>query len=791
MIIYSGTKEQFRSDVMSNDIENIVYDAYKQATGRSTGRSEISSWKNSLQYMDRVLEDEGIPSDTGVAIEYRIPQSAKRIDFILTGADSEGREVAVLAELKQWQEAELTDKDGIVRTFISGGMREVTHPSYQVWTYKRLLEDFNQSVQEDDIQLYPCAYLHNYADEAGKKKKVITNDFYEEHISNAPVFLKSDAGKLQEFIKAHIKRGDKCELMYRIDKGKIRPSKHLADELVSMLKGNQSFVMVDDQKLVYQSAIRMAEKASETGTKTIMIVDGAAGTGKSVVAINLLVELTKKGLVAKYVTRNSAPRLVYEAKLTGSMRRSHIANMFSGSGSYHSAEKDVFGCLIVDEAHRLNEKSGMFQNLGENQVKEIIQASKSAVFFIDEDQRVTLKDIGTKDEIKRWAKKQKAKVIEYSLESQFRCNGSNGYLAWLDNTLQVRDTANDSLNGSGYDFRMIDNPAELHAMIRRKNKEANKSRVVAGYCWKWISKKTPALRDIVIGGYGATWNLTAHGQAWIIQPDSVSEVGCIHTCQGLELDYVGVIIGPDLIVRDGKVITQPDQRATSDRSISGWKKLMKKNPEKAQEQLDMIIKNTYRTLMTRGQKGCYVYCTDKETQEYFRDCMGMQDQVSEEASSSMSLMAEPEGKEFIECLPVYSLEIAAGLFAKPSVSECLGWVKTPEGIKASKDHFVAQVTGKSMEPMISDGSYCVFRFGLAGSRNGKIVLAQLSQASDPETGGSYTVKLYKSKKAVKQDGEWEHSSIQLLPLNRDYQPIVITPDDAESTKIVAEYISPL
>jgi len=791
MIVYSGTKEQFRSDVMSNDIENIVYDAYKQATGRSTGRSEIASWKNSLQYMDRVLEDDDIPPDTGVAIEYRIPQSAKRIDFILTGADESDQDVAILTELKQWEQAEMTDKDGIVRTFISGSIKEQTHPSYQAWTYKRLLEDFNQSVQDDNIQLYPCAYLHNYANETGQKRKVITNEFYEEHISNAPVFLKSDAAKLQEFIKTHIKRGDKCELMYRIDKGKIRPSKHLADELVSMLKGNQSFVMVDDQKLVYQSAIRMAEKASETGTKTIMIVDGAAGTGKSVVAINLLVELTKKGLVAKYVTRNSAPRLVYEAKLTGSMRRSHIANLFGGSGSYHSTDKDVFGCLIVDEAHRLNEKSGMFQNLGENQIKEIIQASKSAVFFIDEDQRVTLKDIGTKGEIRRWAKKQKAKVIEYSLESQFRCNGSNGYLAWLDNTLQVRETANENLNGTGYDFRMIDNPAELHALIRKNNRGANKSRVVAGYCWKWISKKTPALKDIVIGGYRATWNLDTDGQAWIIQQDSVSEVGCIHTCQGLELDYVGVIIGPDLIVRDGKVITQPDQRATSDRSIYGWKSLMKKNPTKAKERLDSIIKNTYRTLMTRGQKGCYVYCVDKETQEYFRECMGLQEPILEDIPSSLRLLPEPDGKEFVECLPVYSLEIAAGEFGKPSVSECLGWVKTPSGIQASSNHFVAQVIGKSMEPMISDGAYCVFRFGVAGSRNGKIVLAQLSQASDPETGGSYTVKLYKSKKTVKQDGEWEHSSIQLMPLNRDYQPIVITSEDAESTKIVAEYISPL
>ena len=134
------------------------------------------------------------------------------------------------------------------------------------------------------------------------------------------------------------------------------------------------------------------------------------------------------------------------------------------------------------------------------------------------------------------------------------------------------------LTTSDYDFRIVDSPTELHNLIREKNKEKNKARMVAGYCWKWISKKTPELKDIIIDGYKATWNLDTDGQAWIIKPDSVSEVGCIHTCQGLELDYVGVIVGPDLVVRNGKVITQPKERASTDRSIHGWKALMQDDP---------------------------------------------------------------------------------------------------------------------------------------------------------------------------------------------------------------------
>ncbi len=612
MIVYSSTKAKFRDDVMSNDISGIIYAAYKSVTGKSTGISEITSWANSLQYMDRVLSDSAIPDDAGVAIEYHIPRSSKRIDFILTGQDSEQNESTILIELKQWQEALLTDKDAIVITRFKHGEKETPHPSYQAWSYKRLLEDFNQTVDEEGINLYPCAYLHNYEPDS-----VISNDFYKEYIECAPLFLKRDAHKLQDFIKAHVKYGDKKQIMYRIDHGKIRPSKNLADQLSSMLSGNEEFVMIDDQKVVYETALRLAKESTDNN-KNVLIVEGGPGTGKSVLAINLLVEITKLQLVTQYVTRNSAPREVYEAKLTGSMKKSHITNMFSGSGSYHSVDANAYDCLIVDEAHRLNAKSGMFSNLGENQILEIIRASKFSLFFIDEDQKVTLKDIGDKEEIRRWAKHCGVKIHELPLESQFRCNGSDGYLAWLDHTLQIRETANTSLSDIDYDFRVFDNPRELYDFIIKKNKINNKARMVAGYCWKWISKGHPELKDIQIGDFKATWNLASDGQAWIIQPESVSEIGCIHTSQGLEVDYIAVIIGPDLIVRDGHVMTHPEERASTDRSIHTWKSLMKEDPQLTKARLDAIIKNTYRTLMTRGQKGCYIYCTDPETQQYFK-----------------------------------------------------------------------------------------------------------------------------------------------------------------------------
>ena len=618
MIIYQSNKEHFIKDVISNEIHEIIEATYKLKTGHRVAKNELRSWQESMRFMGAVMDDKEIPNDAGVSIEYSIPQTSKRIDFILTGQDQKYKDQVVIIELKQWDSAELTDKDAIVKTRFQHGLAETSHPSYQAWSYSELLNQLNETVYTENIQLAPCAYLHNYLED-----DVIKNNFYQPYIERAPLFLKGkhEKEKLKTFIKSFVRYGDKSNLMFRIENGKIKPSKSLADSLAKMIAGNPEFIMLDEQKLVYETAIKLAKESSPTN-KNILIVQGGPGTGKSVVAVNLLVNLIQKlGLVTQYITKNAAPRAVYEAKLTGSMKKSAISNLFSSSGSFHNLESNVFDVLVVDEAHRLNEKSGMFKNIGENQVKEIIKSSKLAIFFIDEDQKVTFSDIGSKEEIERWASLENAKIHHMALESQFRCNGSDGYLAWLDDVLGIRETANKVLYGLDYDFQVLSNPNELRELIFNKNKINNKARIVAGYCWNWISRGDKSAFDINIPDYDfeMQWNLDTDGSLWIQAPDSVSEVGCIHTCQGLEVDYVGVIIGNDLLVRNGEVITNPKARAKTDKSISGFKKLLKINPQAANKKVDAIIRNTYRTLMTRGMKGCYIFCTDTETQEYFQD----------------------------------------------------------------------------------------------------------------------------------------------------------------------------
>lgn len=636
MIIYADDKQGFMNLLDQDQLADRIRDLVKEKMNRTTGQSEYNSWVNSLQYMGRVLSDNTIPNDVGIAIEYNIPQTGMRIDFMVSGYDDQNKGNAVVIELKQWEKVKripasdgvietdedtgkdvnIKSKDEFVETYTGGRLQEVSHPSYQAWSYCQALESFNENVQDNLIQLHPCAYLHNYV---RKPHDPLFNEQYQVYLDKAPAFIHGGIPRLRSFIKKYICKGDEGEVLYTLDRGKIHPSKKLQDAISSMMEGNQEFVLLDHQKVVYERILRLARKCYRDNKKRTIIVQGGPGTGKSVIAVNLLCELTQEDEVCQYASRNQAPRQVYSEKLKGTMKKSAIDLLFKGTGCYTTVSDDtrnIIDTIIVDEAHRLNEKSGMFHNQGENQIKEIIYNAKCSVFFIDESQRVTLYDIGSVDSIRKWAKELGSEVYEDQLVSQLRCNGSDGYLAWVDNTLDIRETANPTLEGTNYDFQVVDSPSKLRDMIIAKNHPGHPARLVAGYCWDWIKegKDDTNVHDIVIDDFAMSWNL--RNEIYALEDTSIDEVGCIHTCQGLEFDYVGVIIGPDMRYQNGKIITDYTQRARTDQSLRGIKKMAKEDPAKVAAVADKIIKNTYRTLMTRGMKGCYVYCCDEGLQKY-------------------------------------------------------------------------------------------------------------------------------------------------------------------------------
>lgn len=619
MLIYVRTKAQFLKDVDSGRIVSILEESFRRKGLFHNNDRESTAWENSLAAAAHVLDTPELPDDLQIAVEYQIPQTSKRVDLMIAGEDTEGRPHLILVELKQWTEVLETTQPGIVKAFTGGQFRAVAHPSYQAFSYAKTLENFNTAIQEHQIGLHSCAYLHNYSH---SKREQIFATQYKEVIDETPVFIKQEEKKLRKYLLQWVQRPPREDILKTVDQGEIRPSKALQDVLGKMLKGAEEFVLLDEQKVAYETVLSAIENALQDNRKRTIIIEGGPGTGKSVVAVRLLAELIKRDRDARYVTKNAAPRNVYFKKLRKEKYTlEFVKNLFTGSGNYVTRPKKPFDCLIADEAHRLNEKSGMYRNRGENQIKEIIAAANVSVFFIDEDQIVTTSDIGSVGKIKEWARECGSQVFQLEggeetlkLTSQFRCNGSEGYISFLNDLLEISSTANHEGFDGDYEIRVYDDLCRMREDLRQKNLINNKARMVAGYCYPWPSKNSndPSIYDIELGDlFHARWNFNST-DTWAIDPDSFDQVGCIHTSQGLEFDYVGVIIGLDLRYENGHVITDPSKRAKRDQSLRG----LKKRPN--QELADRIIRNTYKVLLTRGQKGCYIYCQDPALRDYLK-----------------------------------------------------------------------------------------------------------------------------------------------------------------------------
>lgn len=347
MLIYNGLKSDFMSDTENDVLETKLYDAIKNKMNRSTGLSELNSWRNSLKEMYITLNDSNIPSDVGVAIEYNIPQTSKRVDFLISGYGKDNKGNVIIVELKQWEKLQAIEgQEAIVETFTGGANRRVVHPSYQAWSYAALIKDYNEYVQDADIELHPCAYLHNYP---RVENDPLDAKQYKEVLADAPAFTYGQRDALRNFIKKSIITGDNEDTLVKIEHGKIRPSKQLQDSISGMLKGNKEFIMLDEQKVVYENILSLSTKCQKDGKKRTIIVEGGPGTGKTVVAINLLAELTKRNQFVQYVSKNAAPRTVYGYKLKGTMKKSSVDNLFKGSGCYTEAPMNSVGTILADD----------------------------------------------------------------------------------------------------------------------------------------------------------------------------------------------------------------------------------------------------------------------------------------------------------------------------------------------------------------------------------------------------------------------------------------------------------
>ena len=621
MIVYSGSKREFSEDVLLNRISDIIRDNLKAKHISGGQAAEYRSWQNSLHFMKDVVDDPEIDDDVDVAIEYQIPKTSKRVDFMIAGDDENDDSNVVVVELKQWEDAEKVDDvtQRSVRAYTGGANRIVPHPSYQAYTYAAFIRNSSEQVQDEKIGIEPCAYLHNFDP---KRRSQLDDAIYHTWVEEAPLFDKSQVMKLRNYIKTFVsKRSANGDLLYKIDNGRIRPSKALQDCLVSLLHGNEEFLLLDDQAVAYDMCNKVMDQCMKDRRKRCIIIKGGPGTGKSVLAVNLLNDFIQKGYNASYLTKNSAPREVYQRMLAKSDLRAqvNIKQLFRSPFGLNHAGQNFYDCLIVDEAHRLVKKMYGDWN-GENQVKECMDSAIFTIFLIDEDQRITTKDIGSVSEIKKWGKQLGIRVIDNedsTLRSQFRCNGSDQYIQFVNNLLQIGETVDVDLDEMGFDLRVYDDPSKLRDDLREINKINNKARMVAGYCYDWDVKHHRGDWDISLeNGFQAKWNLE-NDKIWAVNPDSFEEVGCIHTAQGLEFDYVGVLIGRDLRYdpESGLIITDQEQISKDDKT-SG----IRTAPE---DDAARLIKNTYKTLLTRGQKGCFIYAEDPKLRKYIKEMAGL------------------------------------------------------------------------------------------------------------------------------------------------------------------------
>lgn len=621
MIVYNATKAEFRNDVINNNISNKILYRLREENLDGGDDSEYNSWTNSLPFMNTVLDDEDIPDDVEIAIEYQIPRTSKRVDFMITGANSNGDNSVIIVELKQWDKAEKIDDKMLhsVRAYTGHAIRMVSHPSYQAYSYSVFIKNSSEKVQNENINIVPCAYLHNYED---RYIENLNDDIYKIWYDEAPFFIKKQTEELRKFIKKYIcRKSTDGELLYKIDNGRIKPSKALQDCLVSLMKGNKEFMLLDEQATVYDMCVKTMNQCLLDRKKRTIVIQGGPGTGKSVLAINLLKEFINNKLNASYVTKNSAPREAYLKLLTKSdlKKEVNIKQLFRSPFGLSNSPSNFYDCLIVDEAHRLVKQ--MYRDFnGKNQVMECINASLFTIFMIDENQKITTKDIGSIEEIKYWANYLESRVIlkkETVLHSQFRCNGSDLYIQLLNNILKVGEPVDINLSELNFDIQIFNDPNLLRNELRKKN-DNNKARMVAGYCYDWNVKNKRGEYDIYLeNNFKAKWNLE-DDKTWAISPNSFEEVGCIHTAQGLEFDYVGVFIGKDLRYDEttNRIITDKNKISKDDRT-SG----IKSTDDITAEQL---IKNTYKTLLTRGQKGCFIYCEDKPLERYIKRILNIQ-----------------------------------------------------------------------------------------------------------------------------------------------------------------------
>lgn len=614
MQLYSASTTQFLDDVsakkLAGRLQQRFFDEYRFAP--SDG--EVRAWTNSLGEMAEVVR-EGELLDHGVLVEYQLPLTSRRLDCMLTG-HFDASPGAVIVELKQWDYVLPSWVDECVCTTVGMRERDVLHPSAQVGGYRRYLLDTNTAFAEARISLDACSFLHNLPRSAANA----LFDPRDAHLRReAPVFTRDDRGDIRDFLIERLEGGAGVEVLEQVVNGRFRPHKALLEHTAEAIRNEKAWELLDEQRVAFNAVLTNVRERHESRERTVFLVRGGPGTGKSVVAINLLASLSELG----YATLHTTGSRAFTENLRKIVGR-RAAAQFKYFNSLSDAEDQQVDIVISDEAHRLREFSWNWRTprrlrTETTQTEELMRAGRTSVFLIDDMQVVRPAEVGSSELIHRTAERLEIPVMEFELEAQFRCGGSEAFVAWVENTLEVRRTANVLWDESEeFEFRVVDSPQELEAWVRANAADGFSARISAGFCWPWSNPEADGtlVPDVRVDDWSMPWNAkpdaaklapgVPKSNYWATDPAGIDQVGCIYTAQGFEYDYAGVIFGRDLVYRAGLGwVGQPEFSHDT---------IVKRDA--SNEDFARLVKSAYRVLLTRGLRGCAVYFSDPQTREF-------------------------------------------------------------------------------------------------------------------------------------------------------------------------------
>ena len=618
MHLYQGTTQQFIADATQARLANMLSDRWFEEFRYRPSPSEVTSWRNSLSAMAHALQVADL-TDQGILVELKMPLSSKRLDVLITGSNpTTKRDAAVIVELKQWTEVGRSNITDCVTVDYGGKPRDTLHPSRQVAQYQRYLLDTHPAFSDDRaIALDACAYLH-YA-QHDPKSPLYHADFAALLATN-PSFAGDQFDALASFLDERVAGPDDGEILERVAATAFKPHKRLLDHVARVIRNEPTFVLLDEQLVAYNAILDAVGHAGQNQQEVIFLVEGGPGTGKSVIALNLVAELAARGLSTLHLTGSKAFTENLR-KIVGG-RAGAVFKYFRDTATI----TDKLDVAILDEAHRIRTIStSRFTpakaRTGKAQIDDILDASRITVFFIDDLQVVRPGEVGSTDLIREVAAKRGVEVRDFKLEAQFRSNGSDSFIQWVDNTLEMNRTPQVLWSmDDEFDFQIVGSIGELERKIRAQAATGATARLVAGFCWPWSDPDDDGqlVPDVKVGEWSMPWNARdgvgrlgpgiPKSDVWASAKEGIDQVGCVYTAQGFEFDYVGVIVGPDLVWRplERRWAGQPSE--SRDRTLTRGV---------SDQDFTAYVKSVYRVLLTRGLRGCYVYFMDASTRDFF------------------------------------------------------------------------------------------------------------------------------------------------------------------------------